>query len=527
MKILSKFIAGFNRLDSRILIFIILSIFFLGFELIYNEEHYFGYAKAFMDPEWIPGSFLFTDFPGTRIVFQYITGWALRFISFEQLAFFGRMLNFLLYAFPVAALARHFRLNNILLVFWLAVIFIPQQSFFAGEWMFGGFESKTIAYVFVLWSIYFFFKNRFLVSILLAGLSIYWHLLVGGWYSIYLFIFFLLKYKMNIKMVSCWFIYAIILSPLLIYIYKGMVSGNPTIINGVNTGEVYTFIRNPSHIGLFKSREFFLRYHAGKIFISLVAFILSLTLYRKSAPAHLKEMNTLLIIILIQNLSFVIIAYFDRKGAILKFYPFRGSLLAMLFFQLETLLLLKEKWIPQFYRWLKMNKLKWYKRTFYQAQMIFLFCLFLLTISLKLINRYDNIKRNRSIWSEINSLSACLKQNSAPSDKFMMLCEETHFTLTIPRKSERDAYFYHRFIPTESKGIYEWYIRMNKQGQVKAQPEVLIQPGFIDNVAFVIACSTIENEYFKPLFRSEHYRIYKIIRYFEQPIITSSDIPGR
>jgi len=525
MKILSKFIAGFNRLDSRILIFIIISIFFLGFELIYNEEQYFGYAKAFMDPGWILGSFLFTDFPGTRIIFQYITGWILRFISFEQLAFFGRMLNFLLYAFPVAALARHFRLNNILLVFWLAVIFIPQQSFFAGEWIFGGFESKTIAYVFVLWSMYFFFKQHFFVSILFAGFSIYWHLLVGGWYSLYLFIFLLLRHKMNIKMVYSWFIYAIILSPLMIYLYNGVVSGSETVINGVNTGEVYAFIRNPNHLGLFKSPEYFLRYHAGKIFISLVAFILSLTLYRKSVPAHLKEMNILLIIILIQNLSFVIVAYFDRNGTILKLYPFRGSLLAMMLFQLETLLLLKEKWIPQLYRWLKIKKLKWNERTFYQAQMLFLFCLFMLTISLKLINRYDNIKLNKNIWLEINSLSWYLKQNSAPSDKFIMLCEETWFTLTIPRKSERDAYFYFRFIPTESKGIYEWYTRMKKQEQVKGQPEFLIQPDFINDVAFVVACNAIENEYFKPLFRSEHYILYKIIRPYEQSTLTSSDFP--
>ncbi len=69
MKILSRLVTAFNRIDSRLLVFIVLSVFFLGYRLNFNEEQYFGYAKAFMDKSWLPGSFLFTDFPGHPVSF--------------------------------------------------------------------------------------------------------------------------------------------------------------------------------------------------------------------------------------------------------------------------------------------------------------------------------------------------------------------------------------------------------------------------------------------------------------------------
>jgi hypothetical protein len=395
-------------------------------------------------------------------------------------------------------------------VFWLAVIFIPQQSFFAGEWLFGGIEPKTLAYIFVLWSLVFLLREQYFICILFAAFSTCLHLLVGGWYSLYLFIFILLKNKMNIKIILDWIVYAIILSPLIIYLYTGMLSGNETIINGVNTNEVYVFIRNPNHIGLFKSREYFLHYHAGKIFVCLIAFILSLSLYRKSFSGHLHTMNTLLIIILAQNLLFIFIAYFDRKGTFLKFYPFRGNLLAMMLFQLETLILLKEKWIPELYKWLKKRRLRWTKRIFYQVQMILLLCLCILSISFKLSNRYSDFRSEKKYWQEINSLSEHLKLNSNASDKFFMVCPENKYTVSIPRKAERDAFFYFQFIPTESIKIYEWYTHMKIQEKIRANPELLLQPDIRNECDYVVCCNSIENEHFESIFQSEHYFLYKI-----------------
>ena len=71
-------------------------------------------------------------------------------------------------------------------------------------------------------------------------------------------------------------------------------------------------------------------------------------------------------------------------------------------------------------------------------------------------------------------------------------------------------FFYFQFIPTESVKIYEWYTRMQKQEKIKANPELLLQPDFRNEVAYVVSCNTIENEHFESIFQSEHYFLYKI-----------------
>jgi len=36
--------------------------------------------KQFADPDWMPYSFWYNDFPGTRILFQLLFGWILKYI---------------------------------------------------------------------------------------------------------------------------------------------------------------------------------------------------------------------------------------------------------------------------------------------------------------------------------------------------------------------------------------------------------------------------------------------------------------
>jgi len=240
---MKRFITIFNRIDPRIITFLVPCLFFLGFDLNYNEEQYFGYSKAFMDSTWMKDSFLFNDFPGTRLLFQWITGFLLRYISFEQMGFLGRLTGFLFLSAPVAALARYFKFNNVLLAFWLLVLYIPQQNFFAGGWIYGGFESKTVAYIFILWSLVFLLRNQLFLSVIFAGISVYWHILVGGWYSIYLFIFLLPRMFKTRRIITYWFITGIMLLPFGWYIYRGLLANSQAVINGVNISYVYTYIR--------------------------------------------------------------------------------------------------------------------------------------------------------------------------------------------------------------------------------------------------------------------------------------------
>lgn len=510
-KLTSRLLYHFNRLDPVALIVVILSIFYIGFVLNFNEEIYFPFAKAYVDPNWIPGSTLFTDFAGTRIIFQLIFGWILKFTSFEQMAFFGRLLGYILLAFPFAAIAKHFRINNIVLVFWLTIFFIPQQNFFAGEWVFGGFETKTIAYVFVFWSIWFLLKERFLPAVLFAAISVYWHMLVGGWYTLYVFIYLLITIGREKRFYIYWIYAGFLLLPFVIYIYLGLMSGNENVIYGVNIGRLYAYDRNPHHIGIVKSWDYFLHRHAGKVGMAIIAFLLAIFVYAKQIPARYKQVNTLLIIILSQNLLFLFVALFDKNGFIAKFYPWRGSTLAMLFFQIATISMIRYHWFPSLYRFLKSRFSFIQRKNSYSVQMALFLIITLAALSLKISGRIELTQTNKPRWSELNLVADNLKAISKKGAVFMLLGDENYFNFTIPRKSERDIYYLWRIIPSQTPAIYDWYRRGLEQEKVKKDINYMVTSDLDKKVDFIVSNTDVTAGFLEEVYRSDNYRIYKVI----------------
>jgi hypothetical protein len=512
-------LAGFvNRINTSALIVVVMSIFYLGCRLFFNEEVYFGIAKAWADPSWIPGNTVFSDFAGTRILFQAIFGNLLRYISFEQLAFFGRLLGYILLAMPLAAIARELKLNNIFLLFWLTLFFIPQkgifhltpQSFYAGEWIFGGFETKTIAYVFVFWSVRALFRKNYLPAVILGTLSIYWHMLVGGWYMLYVFIYILISPEIRKKI----FIYAawaaLIVIPFVIWIYNGLVKGSGNIINGVNIGYVYAYIRNPQHIGILKNWEYFSKYHAGKVLVAIIAFAISLTVYRKQIPEKFRWLNTFVIIILAQNLLFLIVALFDKNGIVGKFYPWRGSSMAMFFFQVSTLVMLRHIWLPHLYISIKKRYISLGQRKFYLMQMGLALLFTLISLGFKIDDRIQKERIESGLTVEVDKVAAKLKTVSEKSDCFMFLGDETLQNISIPRKAERDVYYMFRFVPSQSEKIYEWYCRGQEQEKLTKDLSLLCSEGLRGKVKFLVSTQRLDAAFLREEYHSGEFWIYRI-----------------
>ncbi len=507
MKFISKTLAAFNRIDPRILVFVVLSVFFLGFRPAFNEEQYFGYAKAFINKNWLPGSFLFSDFPGGRLLFQYIAGFALKYLTFEQLTFFGRLFMYILFAFPVAAIARLLRINNVLLVFWLAALYIPQQSFIGGAWIFGGLESKSFAYLFVLWSLYFLLRRKHLPAVLFAAFATWWHFLAAGWYGLYLFIFmFLYRWKDDRRIVWYWIGYAVIQLPLLIYLYTGLMSGSPVVINGVNTNYVYTYIRNPHHIGIFRTWDYFYHYHIMKVVFTILGLFLAVRVFRRNTAGMTRDMNRLLTIILIQVLIFVPIAWLDKNGVLMKTYPFRGSAVGMILFQLLLIVLLRDKWIPAL-RKKRFRSIGRYRAYIAQLSLLLLVTFFIL--GLKIITRIDKFESRLPRWKEIDAVALALQEESKPGDDFFLLCPETRFSLSLPRKAGRDGFFYHKYIPTTSADIYEWYQRYLWKKKLMADPGMIPVFEKDHHVPFFVTCKDIHNAHLKKVYANDTYRIYQ------------------
>jgi hypothetical protein len=267
-------IKWFNHLNLTILLFVIACVNYLGFQLYGGEEQYFAFAKQFMNPGWIPHSFTLTHPAGGNLFFEIIAGFALRYLSFEQLAFYGRIINFLLLVIPLAQILKYFKLSNIESVALFQLFFLPHQSLFAGEWIFQNLEVKTLAYIFVFYGIYSLLKRNILRCAIFSAIATLFHFLVGGWFFLIAILFFLIRRENIRKIVSALSVYGIIVLPFFIYLAKIYLIHNPAVIEGINTNYVYCYLRLPFHLGIFKSWHYFVKIHLDGVLISLTCFML-------------------------------------------------------------------------------------------------------------------------------------------------------------------------------------------------------------------------------------------------------------
>lgn len=502
MKWSDRIISAINSINPAFLIIIVLSIYYLGNILDGNEEQYLGYARWFSDPSWMAGSDVFDDFPGSRILFQWITGFFLKHFPFEQVAFWGRFCSFILVAFPLAGILRLAGISNIAFLLWFPVFYLPQQSFFAGEWIFGPLESKTISYAFVLASLYFLLKEKCWPAVLLGTVAVYWHLLAGGWWMFYLFLYLFVNRTNWKKIVLMAGVFFVLFVPLLIYLYSGLVKDNSPSVQGINTNAIYVFFRNPHHIGLFKSIPYFFHRHFPRVAVTLGVFIFVVVIRRKFKTGLLPRLNLLLIIILAQVFISLGLALFDKQGFFLKYYPFRGNGLAMLLFQMEMLLIITE--------YLRKKKEASVARVMRNS--IFALLAVVVSYAYILYDRVEKRKTDRKHALVAESIAKDLKKMTGENEKFLLLCEAPDNILSIPRLSERPPFVVYRFVPTRSDRIYAWYMKVLKLEQVRNDPSLLLKDSSLAEIRAVVTCTAMEESFLKLVSQNEYLYLYRVER---------------
>lgn len=451
-----------NRQSSVMVIFIIAMANFFGFTLSGGEEQYFAFAKQYMDPSWMPNSFALNHPAGGNLAFQVVVGFLLKYFTFEQMAAIGRTFVFLMYAFPLGYIFRKLRISNIEIIFLLQVLFFSRQAFYGAEWIFSSFEEKTIAYIFVFWAVYFLLKDRSLFCLVFIALATYFHFLVGGWMSAFAVIYFLVQKKQVIRIILSAAVYAVLVAPLFIYLYKIYITGNEVIINGVNTNAVYAFWRLRHHIGIFHSASYFFTYPFGGVLASMIFMATCVFYFRKLKIPWLRELNTLNMIIFGQQLIFIIAAIFDRNGTLMKTYPFRSNSLSIFLFYIECILVIRYYSAGKLYPAIRLRFNKWpykYKKQLFSNTMnsILLFA----SIPLFILATIHMV-RNSSNYSvdadqDMMHLMKYVKDNTPGSSVFLLLDEDKPYSFI--RRTERDRFVVIKFTPTTSTSIYEWYKR--------------------------------------------------------------------
>jgi hypothetical protein len=482
---LNLVIALFEKADIRLLVFILLCLNFLSFSLTSNEEAYLPLAKQFLDPGWIPGSFTFSEWPGNRLLFQIIAGWGLKFLSFEQVAFFGRLLIFALISLPVGSIIKKFRIANLpfLIVFQLYLI---RQTYFAGEFIFGDFEPKSFAYIMVFAGLNCLLDKKYIQAVLWSVPAAFFHILVGGWFFLLSVLFTFFSTKNIILAVKQGLLFILLILPLVIYLAREVL-GSGSVIHGVNIDQVYVFFRNPHHTAPLAETKHVAR-NIFQIAVTAVVFALTIFVFRKKKGAVFDELyllNVIIFTILFVSLS---ISLIDHKGVFLKFYPFRLAALG--------------EFLMYFYVF-KLIESKWSCPVFLQVFAV-LAGFYLITAA-----TFSNIRdfSNSSLKQSYKELTHFISENTAPADVILPLKD---YNLSLSRMTRREVYVIFKCDPGGGEKIYEWYHRVGERKKLNENPEYIGEILKCYRINYLLSDHQLpQNERLTPVFKNSDYYLYK------------------
>jgi hypothetical protein len=146
-----------------------------------NESHYLTKAKHFWNPDWCPED-LFLSSSNSHWLFYVCFGWITKWTSLETFAWIGRIGTWLGFAYAWYRLNRILNFAPLISVFTFGLFFLFNQRFnLAGEWVVGGFEAKSAAYVLLLFALGEILLRRWKWVWLAVGCAAALHPLVGCW----------------------------------------------------------------------------------------------------------------------------------------------------------------------------------------------------------------------------------------------------------------------------------------------------------------------------------------------------------
>jgi len=508
----SCIVNSIKRIDTRLLIFVIIFLNTFSLKLDENEEAYFAFAKAFINHDWIPGALSVKDVPGSRIIFDSVIGWALSFASFEQVAVFGRSLTALLFAFPLARIFKKLKFTNLESIFILQIICVlSHQSFFGKEWIFGSFETKVISYVFVFYSLFYLLDNRYFLSVLFSGFAVYFHILVGGWYALILFVYLLISRTTLKTILGYCLTFAALTAPVGIYLGTTYLVNNPNIIDGIQISRVYVYFRNPHHLDIIKQLGYWGSSAQVGLILSLLSGMLCLRLYSCSREPIIRKLALFSIILFSQQFLSLLIALVDNTGAFLKFYPYRTSSLSFFLMLILLTILFKGSNLRQTPHpgWrLPVKMPAGNPKTAVVALMIICIAAGLGIKIYKNFNDSSELLFPSPKASARSSLYIWIKQHTPSDAVFLDLDEGVREDLDFVRRTDRDSFSVYKFVPTTNKLIYDWYLRVQEKKRVEkdiAYLHTLRQKYRID---FVMSKTPLADKGFQVVYNNDYYFLY-------------------
>jgi hypothetical protein len=323
---------------SRVALEIIAVLLLLCFkELLFdimasNDIDALPLARQFADHRWVPGDWSVNQPPIYRVLFQTLFGWMIASWGFLASSIIGRLLCYSLIAWGLVLIGRKLGLNLLLLMLAVAMFLSGDQGVAAGERIVGALETKIFAYAMVLLAIAFMLNKRYRLTAFLLGLGTSFHVLVGGYATLFVLGWVILRRKNRFPSLrEIGFIIPLYLIGS-VFGLKALIeelsSPNPT--SPISISYIYVFFRMPHHLNPLSWPThwwiipvFFLLMlvsSAGVLWFNRPTKALSEQFEEYEARIGLFEFT---LISLVPYVLGLVIAPFDSQGSLLQYYLFR------------------------------------------------------------------------------------------------------------------------------------------------------------------------------------------------------------
>ena len=143
-----------------------------------NELNYFALAMHHLDPGPFTELYAVNSHQLSKIATDIVMGLAVRYLGLDVAWFLSRFVLMIALAIAYVKMTRALRIEAktacFALIFFLVV---SHQTYFAGEWIFGGSEGKVFAYIFVMLAVGLVIQGRLLPAVVLLALATYFNFL--------------------------------------------------------------------------------------------------------------------------------------------------------------------------------------------------------------------------------------------------------------------------------------------------------------------------------------------------------------
>lgn len=446
---INKFKNFINNGNTTFLLFIIFCSFYLNFSIVGTEENYLAWAKAYYNPEWMPNSFVFNHWLGSRYVYEIFFGFLLNHFSFEVVVVFGRILAAGGLAYALSRLFNQIKLTNLESLLVIVVFIAYKQNFFGREMIFLTVEPNVFAYILIFLSLTELIKRNLIISTVYIITATYVHVLVAAWFFLYFMVYLIWNSTRLRELIKISCLYLVGVLPMVFYLAPKVLSG-PSEENGVNLNWIYVFFRNPYHSAPFVDGK--LTWDPYQIFIAGICFTLAIIIHvRKKHFEEIKIFNDFNIIIPAFLFTFFIVAYFDTTGDILKFYPFRGNALFLFFILIEATFFIR---LISYH-----SKVELVVSHVTVGFLIVVFCYGIgRNIKIKNFDNFLLLDNKKIAWEEVTSFA---REQTEKEAVFLIKGISERVSCSFTRKSDRDIFVLKKFIPVDKSKWYEWYQRIH------------------------------------------------------------------